>query len=105
MMSTEKEMKLPETRMSGTLQAGGIVSVPSGSEARSELCEGPSGGLTASPPLDRTIAESENEIVVASRLSAGKRRSPRANNPRVVGVVKIDKNIKVLPATRGRPHH
>jgi len=97
MMSTEKEIKLPETRMSGTRQAGDIVPVPSGSEARPELCEGPSGGLTASPPLDRAIAESESEIVVASRLNVEKRRSPRGNNLRVVAVVKIDKNIKVLP--------
>jgi len=97
MMSTKKESKLPENRMSGTRQAGNIVPVPSGSEARPESSEGPSGGLTASPPLDRAIAELESEIVVASRLSAEKRRSPRGNNPRVVAVVKIDKNIKVLP--------
>jgi len=58
--------------------------------------KGPGGGLTVSPPLEKVIAESENEFVVASRLIVSG-QSPRAGNPRVVAVVKLDKNIRVVP--------
>jgi len=95
MMSSNKEKELPETWISGTRQAGGIVPAPGGSEALPKSGEGPSGGLPASPPLDSAIAD-ENEFVIASRPGVG-RRSPRGSNPRVVAVTKLDKNIKVVP--------
>jgi len=55
-MSDNNVEKTPDLRIPGTRQAGGIVPAPSRSEARPESCEGPSGELSASPPLDRAIA-------------------------------------------------
>jgi len=94
-MDDNIEDKLPEFRMSGTRQAGGIV--PGGSEVSPKSSEGLIRGLIASPSMDKTIAEQQEEdFVVASRLGAGK-RSPRGDNPRVVAVVRLDKEVRIIP--------
>jgi len=46
--------------------------------------------------MDRAIADQEEEYVVASRPGSGKRGS-RGSNPRVVAVVRLDREVKVVP--------
>jgi len=98
MMSENKENKLPEFRIPRARQTGGIILAPGGSKVVPESCEGPSGGLIASLPMDRAIAEQEEDCVVAARPGPGK-RSPRGSNPRMVAVVKLDKGIKLVPGS------
>jgi len=99
-MSTDNGNNTPEIRNSGTRQVGGIVPAPDRSEASPKSYEGPSGELSASPQLDSAIASisavREGDFVVAMRPSP-KRKSPRASNPRVIAVTRLDRDIRVVP--------
>jgi len=94
---TASGIRNPENR-----QVGDLVPVPDRSEAMPESCEGPIGELSASPPMDLAFAEDsysskeEGGLVIARRLGQ-KKKSPRRDNPRVVVVITLDKEVRVVP--------